>query len=90
MPSSVIPAVKTFLKACVLGILVQFGANFPLIFARNDHFYENTSFFYRLGYIWIGATLQRFPYYFAWVMSEGSCIMCGIGYNEDKDGKPTW
>lgn len=90
MPSALIPSLKTFLLACLLGVIVQIGSNYPLIYARTDAFFVNTTVFYRLGYMWLAATLQRTPYYFAWVMSEGSCILCGIGYNEDKNGNPTW
>jgi hypothetical protein len=46
--------------------------------------------FIRLAYIWFAAVLQRFPYYFAWYFSEGSCIMAGIGYSGFVNGKATW
>jgi len=32
-------------------------------------------------YVQIAAVLARFQYYFAWKVTEGSCVMAGMGYN---------
>lgn len=62
-----------------MGTVVQ-GALLPpsFIFTTN---YENSSLLYKMLYMWISSSLQRCTYYFAWLLSEGQCIISGMGFN---------
>jgi len=62
---------------------------FSLLYCRNTEFF-NHSFLYRVFYVWLGTSLCRFPYYFAWLLSEGSCVLAGVGYGGMKNGVPQW
>ena len=44
-------------------------------------FVEHTSLVYKLVYFFIGVSLVRFRYYFAWYMTEAGCIAAGFGFN---------
>ncbi len=90
MPSSVVPSFTKLFYTLLVGIGVGAQMMYPLAYAKTQEFQTMTSFLYRCGYIWLGAFLQRWPYYFAWFISEGSCIMAGIGFNEYVNGKATW
>lgn len=36
-------------------------------------------------------TTVRFKYYFAWLLADGICNNCGLGFNGfDSDGSPKW
>lgn len=39
------------------------------------------NFFYRIFYLWFLGLAHRLKYYTIWQIAEGSCILCGIGYN---------
>ena len=39
------------------------------------------SFLYRIHYLYLVGMAFRFKYYAAWTISEGACILCGLGYN---------
>jgi len=72
-------------------VAVGVGANmqYSLYYCRTDEFYTH-SLGYRLLYVWFGALMSRFPYYFAWKLSEGSCILAGIGYSRTEKGVSKW
>jgi hypothetical protein len=90
MPSAVFASLYKFAQTLVVLVGVFLQMQYPLIYCRTSEFVEQTPFLMRIFYIWFAAVLQRFPYYFAWLLSEGSCIMAGIGYSGVKDGKVTW
>ncbi|KAG0662638.1 lysophospholipid acyltransferase [Monosporozyma unispora] len=50
------------------------------------------SFLYRIHYMFFLGLIARFKYYAAWTISEGSCILCGLGYNgyDPKTKKIKW
>ncbi|KAK6202743.1 MBOAT, membrane-bound O-acyltransferase family-domain-containing protein [Scheffersomyces amazonensis] len=39
------------------------------------------NFVYRIFYLWLLSFTQRLRYYSIWLIAEGACILCGIGYN---------
>lgn len=90
IPSSFLPAMKAFLIGilCFGGIILS--GKFPIQVATTTEFLNDTSFFYRFMYVQIAITLVRFQYYFIWMISEGACILAGLGYNGEKNGKIMW
>lgn len=49
------------------------------------------SFARRMVYLWILGFTYRLKYYGAWSISEGACILSGLGFNgKDKNGKYKW
>jgi len=91
MPSAIKPALIKIFHTFIVGAFVQLGIIYPLLYCRTDQFVNHPSFFYKIGYIWMAASLCRFPYYFAWFLSEGSCILCGIGFTSyDKEKGSVW
>lgn len=58
----------------------------------NQSLFMSHNFIYRIHYMYLLGLVTRFKYYAAWTISEGSCILCGLGYNGyDKDtGKIKW
>lgn len=44
-------------------------------------FVNNHGFIYRILYLWLLNITYRLKYYTIWLIAEGACILCGIGYN---------
>jgi len=81
IPSSIYPTFLKFGSSVLLLVGVFASMTFPVTFTRQEEFYTTLTFLQRALYIWASTALSRFPYYFAWFLSEGSCILSGIGYN---------
>lgn len=47
----------------------------------SDKFVTEHNLFYRIVYLWALGVSYRLKYYCIWLISEGACILCGIGYN---------
>jgi len=73
----------------IVAVGVVVNMKYSLYYCRTDEFYEH-GFLYRFSYVWLAATFSRFPYYFAWKLAEGSCILAGIGYYKTENGKALW
>lgn len=58
----------------------------------NSSMFMSHNFIYRIHYMYILGLVTRFKYYAAWTISEGSCILCGLGYNgyDKKTGEIKW
>ncbi|ABN67625.2 predicted protein [Scheffersomyces stipitis CBS 6054] len=52
-----------------------------LEYVLSGKFYANHNFIYRIIYLWILGFTHRLKYYTIWLIAEGACILCGIGYN---------
>lgn len=52
-------------------------------FLTSDAYNVETAWWLRIFYLWLFAISFRMPYYFAWKVSEVSCILAGIGYSGD-------
>lgn len=52
-----------------------------LDYVLGGKFVTEHSFLYRIFYLWILGINHRLKYYTIWLIAEGSCILCGIGYN---------
>lgn len=47
-------------------------------------------FLVKLFYIYLAGTTERFKYYFAWLLAEGSCVLSGLGYLGQDKGVHRW
>lgn len=58
----------------------------------NSSVFMSHNFIYRIHYMYLLGLVTRFKYYAAWTISEGSCILCGLGYNgyDKKTGEIKW
>lgn len=52
-----------------------------LDYVYGEEFVQRRSFIYRIFYLWVLGISHRLKYYTIWLIAEGSCILCGIGYN---------
>jgi len=54
--------------------------------------FSNMSFFWRVYGLHMMNFVERMKYYGVWTMTEGACILAGIGYKgiNPKSGKPDW
>lgn len=52
-----------------------------LDFALDKAFVTDKSFIFRIFYLWALGLTYRLKYYTIWLIAEGACILCGIGYN---------
>lgn len=52
-----------------------------LDYVLSGDFVRNHNFVYRIFYLWVLGLNHRLKYYTIWLIAEGSCILCGIGYN---------
>jgi lysophospholipid acyltransferase len=90
-PKSFIPSIKKFFIGLICGLItILLGNKYGLEHFRENKFYENYNFLQRLGYLWLGTFACRWPYYYAWIVAEASCILCGIGFQCYKNGKIYW
>ncbi|QIW98641.1 hypothetical protein AMS68_004159 [Peltaster fructicola] len=50
------------------------------------------NFFMRVFHVYMMNIVERMKYYGVWTLTEGSCILAGIGYKglDPKTGKPNW
>jgi len=89
MPSPFAALGKNTVVVLLVAVGLVINMKYSLYYARSNEFYEH-DFIYRILYVWMAGTLSRFPYYFAWKLSEGACILAGIGYNKSENGVPRW
>lgn len=75
-----------------IGLFVYLTPKITIEYSLSDDFKYNKSFIYKLIFIWILGMVQRFKYYAVWLISEGSCIVVGLGYNgyDSSNDKMYW
>ncbi|CAI4800284.1 CFF_collapsed_G0052220.mRNA.1.CDS.1 [Saccharomyces cerevisiae] len=66
--------------------------HFPVKYVLDKDGFPTRSFIFRIHYLFLLGFIHRFKYYAAWTISEGSCILCGLGYNgyDSKTQKIRW
>lgn len=52
-----------------------------LDYVLDGKFMVEHGFVYRIFYLWVLGLSHRLKYYTIWLIAEGACILCGIGYN---------
>ena len=91
IPPTYWPATKSLLSglACFVGI--HFSGQYPISRLASSEFLASSTFWERYFYLQIACSLQRFQYYFIWLIAEGACIATGLGYNgRDASGHILW
>lgn len=91
IPSSSIPATIKAAQGLVWIILfVQFSSSYTAEFALSDKFLDY-NVFRRIWYTYVLGFTARLKYYGAWNLTEGACILSGLGYNGlDEKKQPRW
>ncbi|KAJ7413595.1 Lysophospholipid acyltransferase 5 [Willisornis vidua] len=90
-PNSFVPALKRLSLGLVF--LVTYTLSSLYVFDEylisND--YMEKPFWFRCGYILIWGKIILYKYVTCWLVTEGVCILVGLGYNgKDQNGKPLW
>ncbi|RMZ82738.1 hypothetical protein DV738_g1551, partial [Chaetothyriales sp. CBS 135597] len=81
IPRSAIPALKKLAAGLVwLVVYLQLGARFNVDTVLNDS-YMNYGLILRILILYALGFTARTKYYAVWSMTEGACILSGIGYN---------
>lgn len=70
---------------------LQLSAYYPASFYLGDQ-YMNYGFLRRVWQLYMFGLVTRMKYYGVWSLSEGACILCGIGFNgiDAKTGRAKW
>lgn len=63
-----------------IGMYVYLTPRITLDYAFSDAF-KQTSFFHKVFFLYILGLTYRLKYYAVWLISEGACIVVGLGYN---------
>ncbi|MGH0135038.1 UNVERIFIED_CONTAM: hypothetical protein FKN15_056476 [Acipenser sinensis] len=90
-PNSILPAVKRVcLGLLCLSIYTLGSPFFPDSYFLSDDF-EAQAFWYRCFYILVWGKVTLYKYVSCWVITEGVCILSGLGYNgRDSLGVVQW
>eukprot|EP01095_Lingulamoeba_sp_RSL-Kostka_P018258 TRINITY_DN995_c0_g2_i1.p1 TRINITY_DN995_c0_g2~~TRINITY_DN995_c0_g2_i1.p1 ORF type:complete len:501 (-),score=134.73 TRINITY_DN995_c0_g2_i1:180-1682(-) len=82
IPSTIAPSLFVLLKAIAFMPITILADNYLVQFLATDDF-KATPVLFKLFYLWRNTALYRFKYYFAWYLTEGGCVSCGIGYKKE-------
>ncbi|KAI1242170.1 Lysophospholipid acyltransferase 5, partial [Lamprotornis superbus] len=90
-PNSFVPA----LKRLGLGFLFLVTYTLSSLYISDEYLtsddYMEKPFWFRCGYILIWGKIILYKYVTCWLVTEGVCILVGLGYNgKDQNGKPLW
>ncbi|NP_001087473.1 lysophosphatidylcholine acyltransferase 3 S homeolog [Xenopus laevis] len=90
-PNSIGPAMNRLcLGLFSLVIYTVFGPHLPDSYFLTDEF-ANQPFWYRCAYIPIWGKVILYKYVTCWLVTEGVCILSGLGYNgKDDTGRAQW
>lgn len=92
IPRSGMPAItKGVYGTLWLIAFIKFSSwYYPAFFLGGEYMQYN--FFRRIWQLYMLGLTTRMKYYAVWSLSEGSCILSGIGYNglDPKTGRPKW
>lgn len=72
-------------------LFIKFSTWYNVDFALSDSFMRY-SFIRRVWYTWMLGFTARLKYYGVWSLTEGACILSGMGYNgfDSRTGKAKW
>ncbi|KAJ1972847.1 Lysophospholipid acyltransferase [Dimargaris xerosporica] len=74
----------------ILGV-VLLAPHFPIDYLLTAE-YAAQSWSRRLGYLLLTCHCARLPYYGAWIMADGACVVAGLGFSgyQPETGVPRW
>lgn len=82
IPKSGRVALKKVLQGLFWVVLyVYLTPRYTIDYILSKEFRLNTSLLYKIYFLWILGIVERLKYYAVWLISEGSCIVVGLGYN---------
>nr|CAB3263477.1 lysophospholipid acyltransferase 5 [Phallusia mammillata] len=83
-PNSIIPGFRRGISGTLmLGIQTYLSLTFNPPFYTTTQF-QTSSFLYKIGYAAVTGHVTLLQYISIWMINEGACILCGLGYHEDK------
>ncbi|KAG8435770.1 hypothetical protein GDO86_013639 [Hymenochirus boettgeri] len=90
-PNSIGPAMNRLcLGLFFLVIYTVIGPHLPDNYFLSDE-YANQPFWYRCVYMTIWGKVTLYKYVTCWLVTEGVCILSGLGYNgKDENGQAQW
>ncbi|XP_053146782.1 lysophospholipid acyltransferase 5 [Hemicordylus capensis] len=90
-PRSFVPALKCLtMGLCVLVVYTITSPYIPEEYLVSDAYLEQP-FWFRCFYILIWGKVMLYKYVTCWLVTEGVCILTGLGYNgKDAKGVPKW
>uniref|UniRef100_A0A8C5PQJ5 Lysophospholipid acyltransferase 5 n=1 Tax=Leptobrachium leishanense TaxID=445787 RepID=A0A8C5PQJ5_9ANUR len=90
-PNSIRPAMERLsLGLFTLVIYTVFGPYLPDSYFLTEE-YANQPFWYRCVYMTIWGKVMLYKYVTCWLVTEGVCILSGLGYNgKDDKGRHLW
>lgn len=62
-------------------LFVQAPKYVDLEYLLSGNLSKEHNFVYRIFYLWALGLSHRLKYYTIWLIAEGACVLCGIGYN---------
>ncbi|XP_040190739.1 lysophospholipid acyltransferase 5-like [Rana temporaria] len=91
IPNSVVPAMKRLcLGLFFLTVYMVLGPYLPDSYFLTEE-YANQPLWYRCVYMTVWGKITLYKYVTCWLVTEGVCILSGLGYNEKDDrGEPRW
>lgn len=82
IPRSGVETLKKVLHGAFWASLFFVGAKYVnLRYVLSGDLVQEHGFVYRAFYLWVLGLFHRLRYYTIWLIAEGACILCGIGYN---------
>jgi lysophospholipid acyltransferase len=92
IPRSGTPAtIKAVTGLVWIGLFVALSGRYSPALVPTEAFAER-SFLQRIWYIHMASMVTRFKFYGVWALTEGACILTGLGYNgvDPVTGKVSW
>lgn len=92
IPRSGTPAAAKAVTGLVwIGLFVALSGRYSPALVPTEAFAER-SFLQRIWYIHAATVVTRFKFYGVWALTEGACILTGLGYNgvDPVTGKVSW
>ncbi|KAL7894126.1 MBOAT, membrane-bound O-acyltransferase family domain-containing protein [Trichoderma sp. SZMC 28014] len=92
IPRSGTPAtIKAVTGLVWIGLFVALSGRYSPTLVPTEAFTEK-SFLQRIWYIHMASMVTRFKFYGVWALTEGACILTGLGYNgvDPVTGKVSW
>lgn len=82
IPKSGRVALRKVLQGFVwIGLFVYLTPLITVDYSLSTEFRTGKSFLYKVAFIWVLGIVERLKYYAVWLISEGACIVVGLGYN---------
>lgn len=82
IPKSGRVALKKVLQGLMwIALFVYLTPRITVEYSLSKEFQNNKNFIFKLIFLWILGIVERLKYYAVWLISEGACIVVGLGYN---------